>query len=68
MNDECLKTCKELCSLIAPSGYEIAVSSYIRKALIGNGKGSYFEDKMGNIFRCVWKKYFTSDEEKEYFK
>lgn len=49
MNDECLKTCKELCPLIAPSGYEIAVSSYIRKALIGNGKGSYFEDKMGNI-------------------
>lgn len=49
MKKEWIKTCEELCSLIAPSGYEAKVSSYIRNALERNNKGYFSEDMMGNI-------------------
>lgn len=49
MNDECIKTCRKLCSLVAPSGKETAVASYICEALSKNSNGIIKIDMMGNI-------------------
>lgn len=51
--DKLISTCKELCSIVAPSGRETSVMEYIKNALIPYNY--YFEiDKIGNLI--VYKK------------